>query len=349
MPDFENNVITAWTKQWQELFVEPDVFGTTNPAHIAHQLDDFCKETLHSAIADYLFYESSQGAVCGVQLEDGRRVVLKIHQASRSLEFLMAIYHVQHYLVNAGYPCTCPILAPARFRDDFATVEKLDDTGEYRDAHEPEIRRSIAQLHAWLSSLTEDMSNISGLHPATLDKRLPPDTLYPIPHSKMFDFEATSQGAEWIDALCRKARKTLAENSAGKLLLGHTDWSIKHFRYTGDSVHVIYDWDSLALDLEPVLVGKAAGGFTMTWQLDVPILPTQDEALAYVREYEAFRNKKFTVDEQQVMVASMTAWLCYGARIEHSVEPCERNFPKDSCRWILATYGSNFLSFDRRA
>lgn len=345
MPDYENNVIATWTNQWQELFVEPDVFGTTNPAHIAHQLDDFCTETLHAAIAEYLFYESSQGAVCGVQLEDGRRVVLKIHQASRSLEFLTAIYQVQRYLVDASYPCTHPIIAPTRFRDGFATTEVLDDTGEHRDAHRPEIRRSMAQLHVQLSSLTEDMSNIVGLHSAALDKRLPPDALYSIPHSKMFNFETTSQGAEWIDALCREARKTLAENNAGKLLLGHTDWSIKHFRYIGDTAHIIYDWDSLALDREPVLVGAAAGGFTMTWHLDVPILPTQDEALAYVGEYEAYRNKKFTVDEQQIMAASMTSWLCYGARIEHSMKPHERDFPEDSCRWILAKYGSGFLSF----
>ena len=346
MPDFENNVIATWTSQWQELFVEPDVFGTTHPALIAHQLNDFCRETLNAVIADYLFYESSQGAVCGVQLEDGRRVVLKIHQASRSLAFLTAIYQVQRYLVDAGYPCTHPILAPTRFRDGFATVEVLDDTGDYRDAHRPEIRRSMAQLHALLSTLTKDTSKIPGLHPASLDKRLPPDALYPRPHSKMFNFEATSQGAEWIDALCRDARKTLTENNTGKLILSHTDWSVKHFRYTGDIVHIIYDWDSLALDREPVLVGAAAGGFTMTWHLNVPILPTQDEALAYVREYEAFRGKKFTVDEQQAMSASMTAWICYGARIEHSMKPYEHDFPKDSCRWILTKYGSRFLLFD---
>jgi hypothetical protein len=138
----------------------------------------------------------------------------------------------------------------------------------------------------------------------------------------------------------------LDEHGTGKKVLGHTDWSVKHFRYIGERVHVIYDWDSLALKREPEIVGAAAGGFPMTWFLDVALLPTQDEAYAFVREYEECRGRQFTAAERATMTAAMNTWLCYGARIQHSLNPQERDYPRDSPRWILATYGSRFLAFD---
>src|SRR5215472_8293391 len=89
-------VISSWMAQWETHFVEPTVFGTTNPKQIASLIDRFCQQELGAAIADYLFYESSIGAVCGVHLKDSRRVVVKVHQPSRSFDFLQAVVQVQH-------------------------------------------------------------------------------------------------------------------------------------------------------------------------------------------------------------------------------------------------------------
>jgi hypothetical protein len=134
------DVITSWIAQWDTHFVEPVVFGTTDPYQIAYLLNTFCQQELGAAVADYLFYESSIGAVCGICLEDGRRVVVKVHQPSHSLDFLQAVVLVQRYLIDRGYPCTKPLLNPRPLAHGLATTEELVDEGVYRQAQEIRLR-----------------------------------------------------------------------------------------------------------------------------------------------------------------------------------------------------------------
>ena len=129
------NVITAHFTKWPTSVVEPIVFGTTDPQQIAYLIDAFCQREFGADVANYLFYEASQGAVCGVRLTDGRRVVLKTHQPSRSVDFLQAVIQVQHYLLAQGYPCTTPLLNPRPLAYGTATVEELVDEGIYHEAY----------------------------------------------------------------------------------------------------------------------------------------------------------------------------------------------------------------------
>ena len=259
------NVIANFINQWDDVpFVEQAIFGTGNAQQIAEQVNAFCTAQLGSSVDEYLFYESSQGAVFGIQLSDGRKVVLKAHQPERPLAFLNAIFAVQRYLADHDYPCPRPLLGPTSIGYGYATVEELIDTGNYADAHHPAIRRLMAEMLAQLATMTRDIRNTTGLQSTALGRQLPEGVLWPTPHSRIFDFVATASGAEWIDAFALRARQELAYG-VGDIVIGHTDWSVKHFRFQNGKVCVIYDWDSLALDRETVIVGEAARGFTMTW------------------------------------------------------------------------------------
>ena len=55
------DVITTYMAQWDTHFVEPVVFGTTDPQKIASLIDTFCQQELGAHVADLLFYESSAG------------------------------------------------------------------------------------------------------------------------------------------------------------------------------------------------------------------------------------------------------------------------------------------------
>ncbi|HLJ32728.1 MAG TPA: hypothetical protein VKU38_03710, partial [Ktedonobacteraceae bacterium] len=88
----------------------------------------------------------------------------------------------------------------------------------------------------------------------------------------------------------------------------------------------------------------AARGFTMTWHLDVLITPGQDEARAFVEEYETSRGKTFTNDERATIAAAATYALAYGARCEHCIDPRTGNFPEGSHREALAAYGDRYLA-----
>jgi len=274
-----------------------------------------------------------------VRLVDGRRVVLKIHQPSRSLDFLKAVGQVQHYLVDHGYPCTKPLLNPRPLAYGTATVEEFVDEGVYHQAHDPAIRRSMAEMLAWLIKLTWIPETIPGLQPTALDLRLPTGVLWPTPHSKLFDFEATAAGAEWIDEIARQAQETKLRG-AGQLVLGHVDWSVKHFRYAGERVRVIYDWDSLALEKEPIIVGHASANFTYTEFFGGPRLPTYEESRAFIDEYEVARGKPFTPDEYQTLKAAQIYEHAYSARCEHALKPTETKYPEGSSRSLLTQYRS---------
>ncbi len=88
----QHDVITRWMTQWETHFVEPDVFGTTDPYEIVCLIDTFCKEELGANVADYLLYESSVGAVCGVRLVGGRRVVVKGRERQQT--------HALHWILS---------------------------------------------------------------------------------------------------------------------------------------------------------------------------------------------------------------------------------------------------------
>jgi Phosphotransferase enzyme family len=331
------DVINLWMTKWDTHFVEPIVFGTTDPHKIASLIDTFCQDELGAHVADYLFYESSVGAVCGVSLEDGRRFVVKVHPSSLSLDFLQAVVRVQRYLISHGYPCTKPILDPPPLALGIATIEEFVDEGEYREAYDPTIRRSMAETLAWLIQLTRRPEAIPGVQAASLDLRLPAGVIWPAPHSKLFDFEATATGAEWIDEIARSAQE-IKLNGAGQLVTGHTDWGIKHFRYVGKKVRVIYDWDSLRFEKEPIFVGHASWYFTYTEFFGESRRPTDEEMRAFILEYEAARGQPFTYQEHQTLQAAKIYGLAYSARCEHALNPNETTYPEGSSRSLLTQY-----------
>lgn len=337
-----SRLIAASIAQWNNPFVERTVFGTDEPDLIMEQINAFCTKELGSRIQEILFYEASQGAVSGLLLTDGRRVVLKAHKPSRSLAFLNAVYLVQLHLAAHGFPCPKPLVAPAPLGFGHAIIEELIDEGSYTDAHIPTIRRIMAEKQAELIRLASDFDHIPGLDPHVLDKRLPPEQLFPEPHSNIFDF--STPGGEWIDRIAQEARQKLAQG-VGRLVIGHTDYSVKHFRFTGEHVNVIYDWDSLALDLEPVIVGHTATTFPMTWYLDVKPMASREEALAFIKEYEDARGTPFTPAERNTLAAGATYGLAYGARCEHSLNPLGPTdvLGTEGPRAILKRYGNGFL------
>jgi hypothetical protein len=264
-------------------------------------------------------------------------VVVKVHPPIRSPEFLHAIYRIQRYLAEHTFPCPTPLLAPTTLGHGHAAVEDLVDEGDYRDAHQPAVRRAIGECLARLIALTAQIGEVQELGAGAMQRRHP-DKLWPIPHSAIFDFEATAAGAEWIDSIASRAWRTL-QQSESRRVIGHTDWSVKHFRFIGDTVRVIYDWDSLRLERETRIVGGAAATFTYTEFLNVPRHPNDNEVRAFVDEYEAARGTPFTIAERGEIGAAVTYSRAYGARCEHALDPHATEFPPGSQRDMLIRFG----------
>ena len=209
-------------------------------------------------MAETLLRRTSVGVVRGLALADGRRVLVKAHQAREPRERLEAVARVQAHLHREGFPCPRPLAGPAPLGTGLGMAEEWLDAGESRDTHEPRCRQAMAAALARHLELTRGCGRPAGL--ARGWALYTPDSLWPPEaHSPLFDFAATAAGAEWIDAIAARA-KPLA--TGDEPLAGHHDWCGEHMRFAGDAIVAVYDWDSLAIGPEAVIAGNAAATFT---------------------------------------------------------------------------------------
>ena len=316
------------------------ILGTADYRRIAGDLDSFSAARLGSGVEEAFSCELSVGGAFGLRLRDGRRVLLKAHPPDRTLGFLKAVYRVQRHLNARGFPCPEPISGPLPFGLGLATVEAFVDEGEFADAHQPEIRREMARALAWMIELSSEVPDVEEL---SRGWKLPPDRgLWPVPHNALFDFEATAAGAEWIDEIASKARRVL-DNPTGRIVVGHADWSAKHFRFEDGAIRMVYDWDSIRLDREPSIVGHTASHFPYTEYFDVPRRASPQEARLFVEEYEMACRTPFSDQERAAVSAAATYGLAYTARCEHAIDSEGKDL-EGGFREALGRYREEYLA-----
>jgi hypothetical protein len=310
------SVIAAHLREWEPapVYVELAVFGTDDAPAIAAALDAFCRQHLGASVARGLFHRSSIGSVTAVALRDGRAVVIKAHQPERSRDLLAEIVRVQTYLADRGVLATRVLAGPLPIARGFAIVEAFDDAGAKADPHRRQIRAALAAgLHA-IARTCAPLVATTSLPPSLLASA--GDALWPTPHSKLFDFAATARGAEWIDAIAQRARARM--RPAGRRVIGHSDWRREHVLFRDDVPVLAYDWDSLACDREPALVGIAAHAFCADWTETRRQVPTREEAHAFIADYARARGRPFDGDERRLAGASLVYATAYTARCTHA-------------------------------
>ena len=119
-------------------------------------------------------------------------------------------------------------------------------------------------------------------------------------------------------------------------MIGHGDWGANHFRFEGLRPTVVYDWDSLATDHEPVFAGGAAASFTYTEHFSVHPWPDLDEARAFLDEYEQSRGTAFTDAERRGAQAATVYARGYTTRCIHALG-------KDAAALDLAEFADALL------
>jgi len=228
------------------------VFGTADAAEIASALESLVRGTLGTKIKDAMFYETSVGCVVGLLLRNGSEVVVKAYQPRWSDEFLREVQRAQGALARSGFPCPRPVSGPVHLFAGHALIEAyLPDPGQ-RTITEAMLGVSAAGLATQINLCRGLEGSSFTPHPMDADR----DGLYPIPHSPVFDFEATAAGAEWIDQLAQAA-KTVRDDHVAKPVIAHCDWSARNVRMDETGLLAVYDWDSLSNAAEVIAVGQA--------------------------------------------------------------------------------------------
>jgi hypothetical protein len=308
-------VIARSHERWMPRVVEA-VFGTSDPISVARQLVEAVEATVGSAVAGVRFYEPGVGVVAGVDLDDGRAVVAKVHRRTRiTRKRLAAIVAVQADLANSGAPVPRPLAGPVALADGWMTIEELI-VGDVADGYDAVVRRGMAAALSRLVELArprardEDIG--SWLAPPIVDD------LWPEPHDLRFDFVGTAAGARWIDDLARTARATLLDTRLPRVV-GHLDWRVQNLAFRDREVVAIFDWDSIGLAPEPAVVGSAAVIHPVDWRLGLPDpLPSIEQVDGFVHDYELARGVPFDEHEQAVLGAGQIWVAAYGARCQHA-------------------------------
>ena len=324
------------------------VFRTGDGEEIERTVDAFCVKTLGSRVAVHECFDASVASVHGVRLIDGRRITVKARRGGKSTAGVAAAQTAQRHLSTSGFPCPTPLVGPTPLGAGVATVETTLEAGQRGDPHEPELRRAMAVTLVRLVELCRPL-RLEGIEAGS---ELP-GGLWPEPHDARFDFERTSMGAEWIDALAVRARARIVDGSP--MVIGHRDWRAENLRFASAQVVAVYDWDSLGVLSEPELAGGAAHYFTSDFRVEGRRqLPTLEEALAFIDDYETARWLVFSRQERQTARAALVNAMAYTARCEHSdaltslggrpPAPPPGAFPDGSARAFLIRHSEELLS-----
>ena len=298
--------------------VEREVFGDLDANGIVAALDAACTDAFGSGLDDGFLYHVSVGCVVGCRLVDGREVVLKAYQRRWTLDFLSAVKRVQAHLHARGFPCPEPIAAPFRVAGaDVLAEHVLADPGLPTGATRHLMQPSASGLAHVIDLCADQREPALALHPL----RSPHDSVFPEPHSPLFDFAATTEGAEWIDDIARRAR-AIQDEEVAEPLIAHTDWSMRNVRLGPDGPLAVYDWDSLALVSESQAVGGAAATWCKTGEPS-DATPTVEEIGEYIAAYESARGASFSDAQRRATRAAVVFLMAYTARCEHSIDPHE--------------------------
>lgn len=304
--------VDTYLRRYPDSPILLDVLGTLDAGEIRAEA-----RRIEPEAEEIFFFAASVGALFGVRRRDGSRVAVKVNKLFTDETYLADVQELQARLAAGGYPAPRPLR-----RLGSATVDEWLDVGEFRDAHEPPVRRALArELVRFHRAATA-----TGVRPRRAFLR-PAGALWPKPHNVLFDFEATTAGAGWIDEIAAAARE-VADLAVGAEVVGHTDWSAKHLRFDRElRLTALYDWDSVTVGREPELAGTAAGSFTYTEELEeeIDVWPSTAESQAFLAEYEEERGAPFTDEERAVARAACVYLRAYAARCHHAYGGDARN------------------------
>ena len=218
-------------------------------------ITEWCVETFGSAPAKTLFEGGYLSQVIGIELSNGRRIVVKVRGWQ---DRLVACAQVQRALLASGFPAPELLVGPDRWGDAYAiSAEQLIEGGD-RAPDVPRMARRFAEGLALLVRSAPSPSDIGTLAPS------PPwvgwdradEALWPEPDDRDGDLNA-HEGDPWLDDIARSARARLL-GIASPCVVGHGDYYSGNLQWRGDELLAVHDWDSVVAQPEAAIVGQAA-------------------------------------------------------------------------------------------
>ncbi len=286
---------------------ERAVFGPATSEEIYALLNEHTRQRLGSEIARIRFRAGRIDAVWGVDLADGRAIVIKTHRPPADVNALLATADAKRLLVAAGFPCPTPLSGPEEVDGHVVTAETLI-VGSAPDGRDAGIRRLLADglaRHIKLLQARPDLVGRAGPGPSWCHYQAGP---WPVPHDTLVDFTTTTPGYEWLDEFGGRASDQILANRVGApLVVGHADWYAGNTVVTDGALVGTFDWE-LVVDTEAVIAGFAAACYAQR-QTSAGGLSAPEEVAAFMRDYDSARVDPLSEAEQRTAAAA-AAWIC---------------------------------------
>jgi len=293
------------------------LFGVDRADEVAAIVSAWCATNLGSPVAVGHRWMTSVGSVAVVDLVDGRAVVVKVHQPDRDPRFLRAVQAVQRAVASAGIACPRPLAAPAPIGStgSLAVADTLLADPGLTDGRAPGAVVAAASTLADAIVAAEAV-DVVGL---PVPSEVPAGRLWPRPHSPVFDFEGTAAGAEWIEAVARRARDVRDRPVEERARVAHTDWCSRNVRVVDGTVVAAYDWDAVTSVTPSIAVGQAAALWPCTGEPDSPPASSPTEVRTFVDAYDAAATAPLSGPGRRRAAAAALYTLAYSARCEHAI------------------------------
>jgi aminoglycoside phosphotransferase (APT) family kinase protein len=291
---------------------ERAVHGAVTSSELRTVLDRWVQSRLGSPIADVRFRAGRIDAVWGVDLQDGRDVVIKAHRAPVDLGAVHATVDAQRALAAADFPCPVPLAGPDEVDGRVLTVETLI-VGAKPNGRQPANRRLLAE------GLARHIE-ILRAHPYLVRRADPGPSWcryqggpWPVPHDTLVDFGVTVAGYEWLDLFGRRAADQILSNrESDPVVVGHADWYAGNTAVVDGRLVGVFDWELVA-DTEAVIAGFTASCYAAS-ATGGGGLSSPEEVAAFLRDYEEVRGQQLCDDGRRAAAAAAAWILAFNAR-----------------------------------
>ncbi|SDS59600.1 Phosphotransferase enzyme family protein [Friedmanniella luteola] len=301
---------------------ERAVHGAVTSDQLRAFLDAWARDRLGAGIAEVRFRAGRIDAVWGVELRDGRPVVIKAHRTPVDLEAARATVDAQRALAAAGFPCPLPLAGPEELDGRVLTAETLLP-GPRPDGRDPAVRRLLADglaHHVEILRALPDLVGRAGPGPSWCRYQ---DGPWPVPHDTLVDLRSTPDEFGWLDALGRRAADQVLEHRVdAEVVTGHADWYAGNTAVVDGRLVGVFDWELVA-DTEAVIAGFAASCYASS-ATGGGGLSTPEEAVAFLQDYEQVRGQPWTGSERRAAAGAVAWILAFNARwqvalVEHGL------------------------------
>ena len=294
---------------------ERAVLGDVPPEQVLSSFSAHTRDRLGHPIRTVRFRAGRIDAVWGVELDDGRDVVLKAHRPPVDRDAVGAAVQAERVLGRAGFPCPQPLSGPDEVDGRVVTIETLVSGGAAPDGRAPGVRALLARgLAGHVELLRQDpaLRERAGPGPSWCRYQHGP---WPVPHDPIVDFSSCPPGYAWLDAYARRASEQVLHHRDGReVVVGHADWYAGNVAVAGGDLVGTYDWELVA-DAEAVVAGFAAASYASS-STSGGGLSTPEEARAFLQDYEAARGLPFSGAEQRAAAAAVAWIVAFNARWE---------------------------------